>query len=206
MAETWIIAPDWVRDVLETQYGKVPSVPYTPTTETKKNILAHIDRSVQGGKIFQNDVIATYTLVHTVANAYAGGVLAPNGDIHFVPRSTNRGQKIAPNGTVSTYSLVYTVASAYSGGALSPNGDIHFVPLQATIGQKIDINGTVSTYTLVYSLSTGAYLGGVLAPNGEIHFVPTSATIGQKILADLGIKCISPLGERTPPVYASDAV
>ena len=40
-------------------------------------------------------VVSTYSLVYTRADAYAGGVLAPNGDIHFVPYSANRGQKIS---------------------------------------------------------------------------------------------------------------
>ena len=82
-------------------------------------------------------VISTYSLVYTTANAYAGGVLAPNGDIHFVPYSANRGQKISSEGTVSTYSLVYTTTGAYYFGVLAPNGDIHFVPCSANRGQKI---------------------------------------------------------------------
>jgi hypothetical protein len=32
-------------------------------------------------------LVHLFTLVYTNANAYAGGVLAPNGDIHFVPRA-----------------------------------------------------------------------------------------------------------------------
>jgi len=69
--------------------------------------------------------------------AYIGGVLAPNGDIHFVPYSATVGQKISSAGLVSTYSLVYTVANAYQGGVLAPNGDIHFVPFYANKGQKV---------------------------------------------------------------------
>ena len=83
-------------------------------------------------------VVSTYSLVYTAANAYSGGVLAPNGDIHFVPYYASVGQKISSEGTISTYSLVYTLASgAYFGGVLAPNGDIHFVPYTARVGQKI---------------------------------------------------------------------
>jgi len=82
-------------------------------------------------------VVSTYSLVYTTTGAYVGGVLAPNGDIHFVPRSASVGQKISSEGTVSTYSLVYTAADAYVGGVLAPNGDIHFVPYSANRGQKI---------------------------------------------------------------------
>jgi hypothetical protein len=75
--------------------------------------------------------------VYTRSEAYAGGVLAPNGDIHFVPFVANRGQKISAAGVVSTYSLVYTTADAYAGGVLAPNGDIYFVPYNANRGQQI---------------------------------------------------------------------
>ena len=82
-------------------------------------------------------VVSTYSLVYTAANAYAGGVLAPNGDILFVPFSASVGQKISSEGTISTYSLVYTTVDAYSGCVLAPNGDIHFLPCFANCGQKI---------------------------------------------------------------------
>ena len=124
--------------------------------------------------------LSTYSLVYTVFAAYVGGVLSPNGDIHFVPYRATVGQKISSSGVVSTYSLVYTVLDAYSGGVLSPNGDIHFIPLSAKVGQKISSSGVVSTYSLVYTVSA-AYYGGVLSPNGDIHFVPLNATVAQKI-------------------------
>ena len=68
------------------------------------------------------------------AGTYGGGVLAPNGDIHFVPPAATMGQKISAAGVVSTYTLV---VNGYIGGVLAPNGDIHFVPFAATMGQKI---------------------------------------------------------------------
>ena len=89
--------------------------------------------------------VSTYSLVYTASGAY-GGVLAPNGDIHFVPYSATVGQKISSAGVVSTYSLVYTAGAAYVGGVLAPNGDIHFVPFNATVGQKI------STVTVTVNL------------------------------------------------------
>jgi hypothetical protein len=124
---------------------------------------------------------STYSLVYTTTNAYRGGVLDTNGDIHFVPFSANRGQKISSAGVVSTYSLVYTTTNAYIGGVLDPNGDIHFVPYVAVSGQKISAAGVVSTYSLVYTTNNGAYIGGVLDTNGNIHFVPFNANRGQKI-------------------------
>ncbi len=81
--------------------------------------------------------MSTYSLVYTTTNAYAGGVLAPNGDIHFIPQNANRGQKISALGIVSTYSLVYTISNGYIGGILQSDGTIYFVPLSGAVGQKI---------------------------------------------------------------------
>ena len=170
-------------DAYDALYGVLPtandsSIDIGKVAWDKFSIL--LNHSVKAGSLFSSPPISTYTLVYTAAGAYCGGVLAPNGDIHFVPYSATTGQKISSSGVVSTYTLVYTAAGAYYGGVLAPNGDIHFVPASATTGQKISSSGVVSTYTLVYT-AAGAYIGGVLAPNGDIHFVPASATKGQKI-------------------------
>jgi hypothetical protein len=51
-----------------------------------------------GQKISAAGVVSTYTLVYTTSSgAYHGGILLPNGDIHFVPRSANRGQVLHTN-------------------------------------------------------------------------------------------------------------
>ena len=150
------------------------------------NLKKYLDAGVINGVPYDNNsttgVVSTYSLVYTTSQAYSGGVLAPNGDIHFIPLGATRGQKISAAGVVSTYSLVYTANGAYQGGVLAPNGDIHFVPSNANIGQKISAAGVVSTYSLAYTVSL-AYSGGVLAPNGDIYFVPFSANRGQKISA-----------------------
>jgi hypothetical protein len=150
------------------------------------NLKKELDRTVINGVPYNNNntagVVSTYSLVYTGDGLYRGGVLAPNGDIHFVPSFAPRGQKINTlTGVVSTYSLVYTNADgAYEGGVLAPNGDIHFVPRSANRGQKISAAGVVSTYSLVYTVAS-AYIGGVLAPNGDIHFIPNNANRGQKV-------------------------
>ena len=143
-----------------------------------------LNNGVVGGQTFGNNntngVVSTFSLVYTAATAYSGGVLAANGDIHFVPNSATVGQKISVAGVVSTYSLIGNFQ--YGGGVLASNGDIHFVPIGANRGQKISPSGVVSSYSLVYT-SAGAYFGGVLAPNGDIHFIPLSANRGQKVSA-----------------------
>jgi len=172
----------------EATQGTVPTADNSSVDTSQTawyNLKKYLDAGVVNGVPFANGnisgVVSTYSLVYTISAAYAGGVLAPNGEINFVPYNAARGQKISSTGTVSTYSLVYTTANAYRGGVLAPNGDTHFVPLQANRGQKISASGVVSTYSLVYTTSTGAYFGGVLAPNGDINFVPLNANRGQKI-------------------------
>jgi hypothetical protein len=140
-----------------------------------------LDEAVAAGSLVTNGIVSTYSLVYTTSSAYVGGVLAPNGDINFIPYGANRGQRINSVGTVSTYSLVYsTVSAAYAGGVLAPNGDVNFIPYSAAVGQKLNSSGVVSTYSLVYTTS-GAYLGGVLSTSGETHFIPYNANRGQKI-------------------------
>jgi len=90
-----------------------------------------------GQKISPKGVVSTYSLVYTGEGLYRGGVLAPNGDIHFVPYNATVGQKISPSGNVSTYSLAYTTNKAYAGGCLDIFGNIHFIPYNSKIGQKV---------------------------------------------------------------------
>ena len=66
-----------------------------------QNFQKNLYKSVNGGVAFNNNgtngVVSTYSLVYTAAGAYSGGVLAPNGDIHFVPRNAPIGQLINTN-------------------------------------------------------------------------------------------------------------
>ena len=165
------------------------SVGTLPANDTDSTVVT-VDQALQltrlltfhtkAGALHSKPTVSTYALVYIVSSAYSGGVLAPNGDIHFVPYSAARGQKVSSAGVVSTYALVYTVATAYCGGVLAPNGDIHFVPYSGVVGQKVSSAGVVSTYALVYTVAN-AYMGGVLAPNGDIHFVPYFGGVGQKL-------------------------
>jgi streptogramin lyase len=151
------------------------------------NLKKQIDLNVINGTPHYNNntrgVVSTYSLVYTTTLAYHGGVLAPDGDVYFIPHSAIRGQFVSPSGVVSTYSLVYTTSSAYRGGVLAPNGDIHFVQYNANRGQKVNSSGVVSTYALIYTTASNNYSGGVLDPNGDIHFVPYTAPVGQKVSA-----------------------
>jgi hypothetical protein len=151
----------------------------------KKQLDAEVINGVPYANANTNGMMSTFSLVLTGSSSYSGGVLAPNGDIHFVPTEANRGQKISSTGVVSTYSLVYTATTnilKYRGGVLDPSGNIHFIPYDAAVGQRVSPAGTVSTYSLTYT-TADAYYGGVLAANGDVFFVPFDAAVGQKVSA-----------------------
>jgi hypothetical protein len=176
---TWASESNEVMLKKDVKYNS--SWPVSKTFFREKEIQYMMQESVNSGSLFpDNTIVSTYSLVYTTSGAYLGGVLASNGDIHFVPWSASVGQKISSSGIVSTYALVYTTSGAYYGGVLAPNGDIHFIPGSASVGQKISSSGVVSTYALAYT-GTNVYFGGVLAPNGDIHFIPENASVGQKI-------------------------
>ena len=111
------------------------------------------------------------------AGAYNRAVLAPNGNIYFVPYGGAVGAIVNPsNNSVTTYGS-FPANASYVGGVLAPNGKIYFVPHNSTIGRFVDpSNNTVTTYGSFQA--GGAYNGGVLAPNGKIYFAPAAATAG----------------------------
>jgi len=154
---------------------------YSVDTERRTQLLkSSNEEGYVGESAFSAPIVSTFSLVYTTTQAYQGGVLSANGEIHFVPHQANRGQKLNPRTrVVSTYPILFSASSgAYSGGVLAPNGDIHFIPSSARVGQRVSASGIVSTYSLVFTTAS-AYNGGILAPNGDIYFMPLLATRGQ---------------------------
>ena len=143
MATKFKIAPKWRTDTWITQHGQQATADQIATS-TWADFSRLLNRSDTAGQVFTNPIAYTYSLVYTTSNSYSGGVLATNGDIHFVPLVAAVGQKISAAGIASTYSLVYTSGFSYEGGVLAPNGDIHFVPQNAIVGQKISTGSAVN--------------------------------------------------------------
>ena len=112
--------------------------------------------------------------------SHAGGVLAPNGKIYFVPYVSTLGRIVDPsNNSVTTYAAAPLGGiGTFFSGVLAPNGKIYFAPFGATVGSFVDpTNNTVTTYG---SFPVGGdYQGSVLAPNGKIYFVPSGTSIGR---------------------------
>ena len=157
MANRYKISKAWTQDVQEVIHGRLSfadnssySGSATGTTNWERTRQL-ISESVSAGQVFTNPIISTYSLAYTTTSAYTGGVLAPNGDIHFVPYAATVGQKISAAGVVSTYSS----ANAYIGGVLAPNGDIHFVPYDAAVGQIL-VTGAAKPFGI--GLCSSAFL------------------------------------------------
>jgi streptogramin lyase len=157
------------------------------------NLKKQLDAGVINGVPYNNNntagMVSTYSLLQTFnvnsgVGGNAGGVLAPNGDIWFLPRSIPPGegvigQKISSTGVVSSYTVPEGVS--LWGGVLTGNGDIIACPFNSLGGLRITASGVVSTFTVI-SGSEGAasYNGAVLAPNGDVHFIPYSSRRGMK--------------------------
>ena len=156
--------------------GKIYCVPYQSTA------IGIIDPIAS---TYSTTTFPTGTITGTGAGtaAYAGGVLAPNGKIYFIPNSATVVGVVDP--VANTYTTFGTApgSSAYVGGVLAPNGKIYCVSQNATsIGIIDPTANTFSTTTFPTGTITGtgaassAYTGGVLAPNGKIYFIPRNAT------------------------------
>ena len=109
------ISPKWAENVQKSANGVLPNLDTNSIDAQLSawNLFSNtLNKSVTAGSIFSNPIVSTYNLVYTTTSGgYDGGVLAPNGDIHFIPLSAAVGQKISASGVVSTYSLVYTIST-----------------------------------------------------------------------------------------------
>jgi hypothetical protein len=114
-----------------------------------------------GQKISKSLVASTYSMASTITNLIqysAGGVLAPDGTIYWVPytmqSATPNGRKLSPTGVTSTYSIVIgAFLNTYIGGVINLNNEIHFIPFQTGRGMKINL--TTTQYGNGYSLGFG---------------------------------------------------
>jgi len=108
------------------------------------------------------------------SNKWAGGVLAPNGNIYAIPISSNQVLEIDPvNQTTSLFGS-FSGTNKWFGGVLAPNGKIYGIPFNST--QVLEIDPVNQTTNLFGSFSgTNKWIGGVLAPNGNIYAIPISS-------------------------------
>ena len=120
---------------------------------------------------------ATYT-----DYGWSGGVMAPNGNIHFVPLYATNILVLNPTTGVTsnlTGGATYTT-TGWSGAVLAPNGNIYCCPHNATnilvLNPTTGVTSNLTGGATYPGGSSGAWFGCVLAPNGNIYFCPYNAT------------------------------
>lgn len=146
----------------------------------------YVDNAVSGGgtlNLFNSSDFAPYldnsTITVAKGNAkWAGGVLAPNGKIYYIPSSNPNVLVVdTTNNTTSNIPITGGGSVSWFGGVLAPNGKIYCVPNLAPFVLIIDTNNdTVDTTSIGGFNFKGKWRGGVLAPNGKIYFVPSDDT------------------------------
>lgn len=123
-----------------------------------------------------------YSAVDIPSSGYAGGVLAPNQKVYFVPLNADNVGEFDPSTrefrqiditAIMSYSGVYK----FYGGVLAANGEIIFVPSHANEIGILELNArrfrTVDISEVVAMDSK--YCGGVLGWDNIVYFVPHSA-------------------------------
>ncbi|MDX1959577.1 MAG: hypothetical protein SFU98_13445 [Leptospiraceae bacterium] len=116
-----------------------------------------------------NETVSTISIAppsNVPLNAFHGGILAPSGNIYFVPNGFGTMQIFSPSS--ETFVASITLGTGHVGGVYSPNTDRMYVPKGAGGFpiQKIDPN--TNTFMSLGS-PANPYYGCTLAMNGMIY-------------------------------------
>ena len=147
-----------------------------------------------GNNNFSTKVVdlSGFSYFDNASGKFAGGVLAPNGNIYCIPYDADYVAIINPyTKTVDTTSIRglsggLSSSQKWWGGVLAPNGKIYCVPYKSSNILIINTtNNTVSYITGItganypslntYNPSTAntdKWIGGAIAPNGKIYCAP----------------------------------
>jgi hypothetical protein len=124
----------------------------------------------------QSTVANTYTngpASGTTDGSFAGGVLAPNGKVIFVPFASDLVGIYDP--VANTYTngpASGTLDGNFYGGVLAPNGKVIFVPRDSDYVGIYDPIANTYTNGPASGTANGNFISGVLAPNGKVILVP----------------------------------
>ena len=107
------------------------------------------------------------------ANAFMGGILAPNGKIILVPCGSANVGIYDPDTDIYTSGDAHGEGgSAFVGGILAPNGKIILIPRASDNVGIYDPDTDTYTRGDTHGEGTAAFTGGVLAPSGKVIFIP----------------------------------
>jgi len=219
MADTWKISPEWTKETLQSINGGIPqfaNLNNVSTIDTDgsggEKFFTLLKKHATAGSVFSTPVAKTYSIVTSVTYGYFGGLLAPDGSVHFINFFARRNHRIDRLGTISTYSIPYTaLGSPPDSGYLDPKGYIHTIQIGTSpgTGSKLFFDGKYPTSFLTYPVTvfgTRAWAAGVIAPDGYIHLPPYDIpNVGLRIdTRDSGISNLSRAS--TYPVLAADGV
>jgi streptogramin lyase len=124
--------------------------------------------------------LVSEVIVSSSSQSYRGGVLAPNGNVFFIPTTQPTNGSVGcfnpHNYTFSTVSM--SGSTGFAGGCYAPTGKIIMAP------QAASVIGIIDPVTLSYTAGAqvspnpsayAGYNGAVLLPSGNIVLVPESA-------------------------------
>jgi hypothetical protein len=162
----------------------------TSTAKYAYGCLAHTGKIYFGGGRFRNYIqfdpatnttVVTDTLASGPNSFFTGLVLAPNGFVYMIPRTTNVIIKINPVDNTFTSFGNLVGSNKYRGACLGADGKIYCVPRSASQILVIDpTNDSLSFLGDFSALGGDKWQGGSLAPNGKIYCMPSGgiATVG----------------------------
>lgn len=124
---------------------------------------------------------ATYSLqTHTSTMNHRYGLLAPNGNVYFIPRGVTYFLEFDPTTDVKNNIVSPNSANDYTGGALADNGNICCPQFNNLTPDTImHLRATDSGTTVAEIEPTGDYnttnIGGVTLPSGNVMFMPRTS-------------------------------
>jgi hypothetical protein len=128
-----------------------------------------------------NTATTTDTLASGANSFFTGLVLAPNGIVYIIPRTTYVIVKINPNDNTFTSFGNLVGSNKYRGAVLGADGKIYCIPRAASQILVIDPKDDSLSFIGNFSYLGGdKWQGGSLAPNGKIYGMPSGgiATVG----------------------------
>ncbi len=116
-------------------------------------------------------------------NKFQGGVLAPNGNIYFIPTGATYVAIVNPyTRQVDTTSIsgLSSLLSKFYGGVVANNGKIYCIPgnssqilvINTRDNSTYYISGITNANYPTITTDNQKWFGGVLSPNGKIYCIP----------------------------------
>jgi len=95
------ISATWQTEVKRKAWGTIPTADNSTISSDLvawQGMRSLMEKSVTAGSTFSSTIVSTYSIINVGSPPFWGGVLAFNGDIHFVPSRATVGQKLSTTG------------------------------------------------------------------------------------------------------------